>query len=396
MAKLIQLREEMTKVLTDVKEIQTKDDRSADDESRLDQLLARANALGPEILREKQIDDAAAQLDDYTQPASNGSGRHTTLNVDDLTPPRNRPAPPSPTNYGKRYVASDQFDKYRHHPTGNSERFTVGSFHKAVDDEGELDLRTLLYTGGVANLVQPTRQPGVYGPSLLPFQVRMRDVLSNSSTNSNSIQFVRESSFTNAAAPTAEAVSTSTGSKPESALGLTVVTSPVATIAHVVPVTRQTIDDVPQMQGYVNGRLIDGLKLVEDQQVLAGDGTGANLTGILSTSGIGNLDATYWTANPLPTTGAAANKADRIRRARKYVEVTGLAQPNFVVIHPDDLEILDELKDTTGNYVFSDPVGGRGIPTLWNLTIVPSTSQPTNTFLVGDGRFAAGINAGCR
>jgi HK97 family phage major capsid protein len=109
----------------------------------------------------------------------------------------------------------------------------------------------------------------------------------------------------------------------------------------------------------------------------------------MSTSGIGDLNAAYWTANPLPTAGAAANKLDRIRRGRKYVAVTGLAQATFVVLNPDDLEQIDELKDTTGKYVVGDPVSYTPVPRLWGLTVVESTSIAANSFLVGDGRMAA-------
>jgi HK97 family phage major capsid protein len=289
---------------------------------------------------------------------------------------------------GYRFAHSDAYVDYKNRPAGNSDRLDIGSVY-AHPELDEMEQRTLIYTGATASIVLPDRQTGIYGPSILPFQVRMRDVLINARTNSNAVQFVRETGYTNAAAETAEAVSAATGAKPESALTFTVATANVATIAHWVPITRQAMDDVAQLESYVNSRLIDGLKLREDAEVLAGDGTGANITGIMSTSGIGDLNAAYWTANPLPTAGAAANKIDRIRRGRKYVAVTGLAQATFVVLHPDDLEQIDELKDTTGKYVVGDPVGYAPVPRLWGLTVVESTSMAANSFLVGDGRMAA-------
>jgi len=342
------------------------------------------NKIAADYQEAKARDEAAQAVLDLDVDLNKPAGRLTTRGQVDAQ----RQAPTERRDIGYRFAQSDEFQDFRNHPTGNGGRMALGSFysHPETDD---LEQRTLIYTGATASIVLPDRQTGVYGPSLLPFQVRMRDILINARTNSNAVQFVRELAFTNAAAETAEAVSLATGAKPESALTFTVATANTATIAHWVPITRQAIDDVAQLESYVNGRLIDGLKLREDAEVLAGDGTGANLTGIMVTSGIGDLNAAYWTANPLPTAGAAANKLDRIRRARKYVAVTGLAQATFVVLHPDDLEQVDELKDTTGKYVTGDPVNYNPVPRLWGLTVVESTSIATNTFLVGDGRMAA-------
>src|SRR4029453_7466288 len=147
------------------------------------------------------------------------------------------------------FIESEPFKQYRAHPVGKGERFEIGTTYGPLlaeqAAEEELEARTLIYTGPTASLVEAARQPGIYGPTVLPFQVRMRDVLINGRTDSNAVQYVRESAFTNAAAATAEAGSAATGAKPESALTFTVVTSNVATIAHWIPITRQ----VPEVSG---------------------------------------------------------------------------------------------------------------------------------------------------
>jgi HK97 family phage major capsid protein len=381
MGKLVQYREEMTKLLTDLKELQAKDERTDDEESAIDQKLARVNDLGPLIIREKNLDEASAQLDDYTKPAPNG--RVTTRQ--EAQAPYQKP---ERTDIGYRFAKSDELKDYR--GTGAGSRMHVGSFYERNhDDVADMEQRTLIYTGATSTLVMQDRLGGLYRPLVQPFQVRMRDVLINGRTESNAVQYVRELAYTNAAAETAEAVSVATGAKPESALTFVVATDNVATIAHWVPITRQVMDDASQMETYVNGRLIEGLKLVEDVEILTGPGTGATLTGLMTRAGIGNLDAAYWTANPLPTVAAAANKADRIRRAKKYIAVTGLANASFVVLHPDDFEQFDELKTTTGEYVLSDPANYGELQRMWGLTIVQSTSITANNFFIGDGSMAA-------
>jgi HK97 family phage major capsid protein len=54
----------------------------------------------------------------------------------------------------------------------------------------------------------------------------------------------------------------------------------VTTIAHYVLATKQILDDVPQLQSYIDGRLRYGLMYVEEGQLLNGGGTGTDLNGI--------------------------------------------------------------------------------------------------------------------
>src|SRR5690606_35097271 len=105
--------------------------------------------------------------------------------------------------------------------------------------------------------------------------------------------FFRETSFTNNAAAVAEATATdgTSGLKPESALAFEEATVAVKTIAHWIPITRQILQDAAQLQTYVEQRLLDGLRLAESDQLLNGDGTGANILGLTNQSGVQVLDA---------------------------------------------------------------------------------------------------------
>ena len=60
----------------------------------------------------------------------------------------------------------------------------------------------------------------------------------------------------------------------EKARGITIDSANVRTLAHWIPAARQVLDDFVALQGYVNTRLIEGLKDVEDYELVAGDGTG--------------------------------------------------------------------------------------------------------------------------
>src|SRR5690606_15768762 len=112
----------------------------------------------------------------------------------------------------------------------------------------------------------------------------------------------------------------------------------VKTLAHWIPITRQTLQDAAQMRTYVEQRLLDGLRLVESDQLLNGDGTGANILGLTNQTGVQVLDAAAFTADPVADTGSANENFNRILRARVNIRSTGRARANFVVVNPADSE----------------------------------------------------------
>src|SRR5699024_3444078 len=129
--------------------------------------------------------------------------------------------------------------------------------------------------GSGGDLITPDRVPGVVAPG--EQRLTVRDLLSWGTTGSNSVEFVRETGFTNSAAPVSENPS---GGKPESDLTFEAAAANVATIAHWVHASRQVLADAAMLQGYINGRLTYGLKLKEEAQLLKGSGVGLNIDGI--------------------------------------------------------------------------------------------------------------------
>lgn len=59
------------------------------------------------------------------------------------------------------------------------------------------------------------------------------------------------------------------------------VQAPVRTLAHLMKVSRQAMDDAPALMSIIDAEMRYGLADAEDAQMLAGNGTGQNLTGIL-------------------------------------------------------------------------------------------------------------------
>ncbi|AGI12953.1 major capsid protein [Mycobacterium phage Butters] len=216
----------------------------------------------------------------------------------------------------------------------------------------------------------------------------IRNLVANRRTSSDAVEFVRETSHTNAAAPVPEATSaamptapageeggelvlaTGGGYKPEGSWAFEVVTTNVKTIAEWVPVTRRALADVAQLEGLINDELSKDIAEEEEDQILNGNGSGENLTGINSTSGV---QTQAWTTDFFTTTRKAITKARTV----------GRVNPTAWVLNPEDAETLDLLKDGENRYYYGGPqyIGQR---TLWGVPVVESESQAKGTGLLGD------------
>lgn len=225
-------------------------------------------------------------------------------------------------------------------------------------------------------------------------ELTVADLVTKGSTNSDTVEYVRVTSKTNAAAPVAEASSAAAptapgtagalvldangGYKPESALALEVVATTVKTIAHWLPVTKRAASDAGQVRTLVDSFLAYGLREELEDQIVAGSGVGENFTGILN-SGI-------------QTVGSAGTDIDAIVDAIRAVRVTGRRRPNGLVIHPNDWYSTGFLlaKDgVSGGYLIANPAAGVDqLNTLWGLRVVVSEAVTEGTALVGDFRQA--------
>ncbi len=227
-------------------------------------------------------------------------------------------------------------------------------------------------TGGVGAAIQPTRVPGIIAGPDRPFTIR--DLIMPGRTGSNAIEFVQESGFQNMAAPVAE-----TALKPQSDLSFELKTTTVKTLAHWFLASKQVLADVPLLQSYINGRAIYGLKYVEEAQLLAGDGTGQNLLGLIP-------QATAF-SDALRKVGDT--KIDTLRRAILQVRVAEY-RASGIALNPVDWADIELQKDEQGRYIWVNVVEG-GQPRMWKLPVVDSTAVPEGEFLVGAFDIAAQV-----
>lgn len=248
------------------------------------------------------------------------------------------------------------------------------SFFKGFDPEQkgkefgiDLDVKTLFETGA-GWAPESIRTGKVVDYAVAP--VTILDHIPTTTTGSAAVVYMVESTYTQSAAEAAEA-----GSYAESAFALTETTSTVRKIAHFIPVTDEQLEDEAQASGYLDRNMRKGLEERLALQVLVGDGTPPNLSGILDRSG---LQTQAKSTDPTP---------DAIHKALTKVRVTGAAIPNLIVMNPNDWQDVRLLRTTDGIYIWGSP-SEAGPATIWGLPVVQESRLTENTGLVGDFDYA--------
>lgn len=227
--------------------------------------------------------------------------------------------------------------------------------------------------GGAGDLIRPDRIPGIIEQRFR--KLTIRDLLPVGQTTSNSLEFVQESGFTNNAAPVAEGET-----KPESTISFELQTAAVRTIAHWMKASVQVLQDIPQLQSFIDTRLRIGLQIEEEDQLLSGDGTGQNLLGLIPQA----------TAFDTTRRRTGDTRIDIVRRAMTQLEIA-VYSATGIVMHPTDWEEISLTKEAgTGAYVWANPANMLQ-PTLWGLPVVTSTALTEGEFLIGAFNVAAQI-----
>lgn len=229
-------------------------------------------------------------------------------------------------------------------------------------------------------------------------KIRVRDLLQVGNTTSNLIEFIRVTGFTNGAKPVAEREDGSGNPvlgvggvnfqlKPESDLTFEPDTAPVRTIAHTIRAAKTVLDDEPRLQGLINTEMLYGLQLAEDAQLLAGDGSGASIVGLLNTPGIVQYTQRNNGATPPSVT---ERKSEAIRRSitlvmLAYYEATG------VVVSPLDWEDIELEKDNQGRPILVTNIAIGAEKQVWRLPVTDTPALAQGTFLTGAFGIAARV-----
>lgn len=242
-----------------------------------------------------------------------------------------------------------------------------------------MDQKAIVNATGLNQPLVPTdRIAGLIAPGNR--RLTVRDLLPVGRTTSNMIQYVRELLFTNNAGPQVAGSPTApseNATKPESDITFDLQNAPVVTIAHFILASRQVLDDAPMLESYINGRLLYGLKLEEEDELLNGDGGAGTINGLM------NQATAYNRGQPGDTF------LDQLLRAQTQILLSEY-DTEFYTLNPQDWEVLVLLKDTQGRYLMSRPEAITP-PTVWGKPVVATQSMTAGYWLAANGSMAAQI-----
>lgn len=194
------------------------------------------------------------------------------------------------------------------------------------------------------------RMPGFVEAATRPVQVI--DIIPMFPTTQAAVKYMEETTRNHAAAERAEGAAYA-----ESAFAFTERSVPVQKITDSLPVTDEQLEDVTMMEGYINARLMFGVRQRLDLQCVNGNGTDPNLRGLKNTAGI-------------QTQAKGADPAmDAFFKAITKVRLTGRAMATHHLMHPNDWQDIRLARTADGIYIFGSPTEA-GPDRLWGLPVV--------------------------
>lgn len=337
---------------------------AAETKAAVDKAVDGVKAIAEEALgKAKSGEELAASMKEKADEALNEiNGLRSKLDDLEQKAARDGAQPEAEKSFGERFVEDER----------------VKSFLSGEPTSGRVDARfkatitsaTTAAAGSAGAGVPVTRLPGIL--ELPQRRMTIRDLISSGRMDGNTLEYVRETGFTNSAAPVAEGAL-----KPESDLQFDLVNTSAKVIAHWMKASRQILSDFSQLRSVIDQRLMYGLAYVEENQILNGDGTGQNLNGIIPQA----------SAFAAPITIAGATEIDNLRLAMLQAELAEFPSTG-AVLNPSDWARIELEKDTTGRYIIGNPQGTIA-PTIWGLPVVTTKAIAADTFLTGAFKLGA-------
>lgn len=341
---------------------------------KLEHLKGKKDEISQKIEFEKDIDDLAGKLrsEQQTELVDGGvefSGKHWA------TPARQK-------SLGEIFVTSEGFKaaQERYKSTGRlPQGFTTGAV--SLETKGTLTEGAGAPGAGTGGGLIPVPQviPGVTTKLFQP--LRVADLLLSGQASSSSIRYVVEGTATSGAAGVAEG-----GQKPESTLGLSTIDEPVKKVATTLAISDEMLEDAPQVESYINGRLSLFVEIEQERELVIGAGTN-ELVGLTGRSGVNTYGR-----------GTVDNNAVALFKAMNGQRGSAFLEPDFIVMNPANYQTTRLLTDNQGQFFGGGPfmgaygnmnqVGASGqitgaIDQLWGKPVIVTTAIGAGTALVG-------------
>lgn len=248
---------------------------------------------------------------------------------------------------GEEFIKSDAF----------------ASLVKGEREKVRIEVKNTVTSGSTT--VFPDQRQGVIGGNFAPLTIR--ELFRAIPVSTNMVNSLREATWTNSAAEVSQGAA-----KPESDLTFEQYNVPITTVAHWIKVSKQLMEDAPAIMAYIDTRVRDGLAQRIDAQLLNGNGTSPNLSGLTDS---GNFTAYTPTSDDL--------LVDAINRAKYALWATG-NMPDTVIVNPATWGAMERTREGagTGQYLYGAP-GTIAGANPFGLRVVLSNNMAADKFLVG-------------
>jgi HK97 family phage major capsid protein len=187
-----------------------------------------------------------------------------------------------------------------------------------------------------------------------------------------SVQFIKETVFTDATSPQVEAQS-----KAESNFTFTAATAAVQTLAAWTSASKQVLDDLVELGEHIRTSLLYGLEKKFEAELLIGDGTGVHFAGLATTATVFDL-----TLLNIFDSSTGYTLADFLGAAILQLNEAGYGCSG-IVLNPRDWFRVQAQKDLNHNYLLGSPQRELR-QVLWSTPIVSSPVLSAGSFLAGD------------
>jgi HK97 family phage major capsid protein len=262
---------------------------------------------------------------------------------------------------------------------------------KLVDAEVGIGRKTapmVALTREAADLMTKTAPPTI-GTRVIPFDrdpdfvlneeyvpPTLLDVLNIVQTNSNTVEWVRRSSYTRGAATQSEAITQGVqGKKGQATQAYELLTTPIRTHAVFEVVTEQQLADWPQLSALINGDLNDDMNQYLEEQILYGSGSGTNFDGFFNGTNVG-----------VAREESGDSLIDTVRRGITDIR-RAQAVPNAILLDPIDWETIVLQKGDDEHYIWA-VVTENGVSRLWGLPVIETVKMEAadgeRNVLIGD------------
>lgn len=238
--------------------------------------------------------------------------------------------------------------------------FREGKSKSAEFELSDAEFKTLMTLTTMSP--EATRLPGIR--ESIQDSSDISDLFLQGTMSGNVLQYYDETTLTNNAAETAEGVE-----KPEAALDYTLRTKTASKVPVWIPATEEMLHDTPQMLSVIQQRLAWMVRQRVAQQLITGNGTDPNISGIVDHA----IQSQAKGTDPTP---------DAFYKAMQKIRTLGDAEPTAVVINPNDWTDIRLMRTSEDIYLWGNP-SQPGEDTLWGKPVRQIAKLTENTGLVG-------------